>query len=184
MPVENNIKTILYHTSIVGAVAERVKGSVHYVFYKDGFGWIDYTTEANEATPDDVPLSIAGAFSTDVYIGQDRQFDRMEINITTGSTGPGQLQWQYWNGSAWTILEQARDFLQHGFITGDGPTGLEYYVLSPPTDWAVTSVNGTTAFWIRAHHTTPPDFTIAPLAGQIWVSEMPTRGQIMRVQIM
>jgi len=58
------------------------------------------------------------------------------------------LVWEYWNGTAWTTLtvtDETSGFTQDGWV---------YW--SSPTDWATTTVDGVTAYWVRVRTTTAP----------------------------
>ena len=102
----------------------------------DSFTWFDATTPANGDA---------------VYFGQTVDFQKVEIEVTSGALTASGIVWQYWNG-AWTNLPNVYDA-----VTGT-TAGIDFTVAAEvqvswdmPSDWVATSVNGSPAlFWIRA----------------------------------
>ena len=120
----------------------------YFVYDDSGGTYTDYTTEANSATIDDVfDMATDPAGPSDaVYIGLANQFDMVFVNITTQS-GTNQLThglWEYWDGSSWASLTVT----QNSWMSETG-TGQALVSFTEPGDWATTTVNSATKYFIR-----------------------------------
>ena len=75
-----------------------------------------------------------------MYIGKLTQYK--EVNIQMGTLGDytAEITWEYWDGSAWMPLTTggADDLEANGVMT-----------ITVPGDWALTTVDGVQAYWIR-----------------------------------
>ena len=105
-----------------------------------------------------------------VYFGGAAAFGVLKFDIATAATyGADSLEWEYWNGSAWSSLtilwdttnatpaaSGVRSFMQDGHV-----------VFSAPTDWASTTVNGQAGFWVRARVATGFDITQIPTLNSV-----------------
>jgi len=138
-----------------------------YFYNANSDSYTDETEDASESTADDVylPPQQTTTEGDAIYFGDSHKFNTVRINVTTaGSYSDITIVWEYWDGSAWTTLSVTDN--TNGFTTA----GTNEVTFTPPGDWAKTSVNGTTAYWIRARATfgASPSITTAPLAGEAW----------------
>ena len=99
-----------------------------------------------------------------VYFGGLDTFGKLKIFLSTAGVSVHTNIWEYWNGSTWATLP---DIGQNG-IVGDAEhlhfrvLGKAYITYTQPTDWALTTIDGVEAYFIRARvsaytsQTTPP----------------------------
>lgn len=111
-----------------------------------GGTFADVTTAASNTTSSDVTL--LGASGDIVNFGSATRFDFIRLLMDTASSG-GTRTWEYWNGSAWTSLTTS-------VVTGslDLTSSTNEIKWTPPSDWATTTVNSTSAYWVRAVNAT------------------------------
>lgn len=77
-----------------------------------------------------------------------------DISATVATYGADSIVWQYWNGTAWTTLTIKYDGTSTaaGKIAGERPFMRDGYILfDKPSDWAMTTVDSQSAYWIRAN---------------------------------
>lgn len=104
----------------------------------------DNTTNAN--TLGGTAFTLLGDNSDDVfYWGCPQKFDGIYFNITTPADAALTLDWEFWNGSAWTdIIGPETDgtvgFTEDGWVT---------WAAGSQTAWATTTINGITAYFVR-----------------------------------
>jgi len=90
-------------------------------------------------------------------------FNNLVFDIKTAAVyvGGATIEWQYSQGAAaWATLD-----VQDNTDDGTGPfslTGVKSVHWDPPTDWAVDTVNGVTAYWVRALPTVGGDSISTP----------------------
>jgi hypothetical protein len=144
--------------------------SVDYAyFYNANTGaWTDETTDINNDTANDVllPPQQATTEGDCIYVGSDYKFKKARFNISTaGVYSDITIAWEYWNGTSWASLPSLTDGT-NGFKN----SGTNDVTFSIPTDWAKTTVQGKTAYWIRARAVfgASPSITTAPLGQQGW----------------
>lgn len=134
---------------------------------EDGGVFTDETTEANEATANDMTLfpavPVAGV---DRYnIGSSVKFGRLALNVSTVGTGTYTVVFEYFNGSIFTPLS--------GVVDGTGNfknAGLNQITFTIPDDWATTTINSQGPFfYIRAEIQTGT-VTAVPLGQQAFLS--------------
>lgn len=132
---------------------------------EDGAVFTTETTEANNATPDDMTLLPAAPVQDDdaYYIGSDYTFDKITITISTAGAGTWTITWKYWNGSAWTALSGVTDG-----TTSFTTAGTKDVTFTLPSDWAQTAVNAITKYWVKADLTAYTSITTQPLGQQAW----------------
>lgn len=109
-----------------------------------GTGFTDETNEAHSNTTADMTLLPAvPALNDAYYFGHNEEFSSMKISVSTvltQSSAPT-FVWEYWNG-AWTALSGVSDGT-NGYET----TGENIISWTPPSDWAVTTVNSQGPFF-------------------------------------
>jgi hypothetical protein len=91
-----------------------------------------------------------------VFFGGAVPFPQLGIDMSATVTvydAAGVVGWDYWNGSAWSDLDASIIYDGSGttgntgdyFAEGDG-----VLTFVPPQDWAASTVNGQSAYWVRA----------------------------------
>jgi len=123
-------------------------GVVAAAIAEDGGVFTDETTEANEATADDMTLFPATPVAAvDRYnFGFDSQASNFDLDVSTVGTGTYTVVWEYWNGNAWAALAGVTDD-----TTGFKTTARNNVSWTIPTDWAQTYINGQGPFYfVRA----------------------------------
>lgn len=132
------------------ALTHTIYGNDFLIAWNDNAGaFTNITAALNSATTADVTPT--NNTNTILYFGSAAAFDQMALAISTAGTGSPAATWEYWNGSAWATLT--------GITTGVAgdlnftATGTKVYRWVAPTNWASTSVNGTSAFYIRRRQT-------------------------------
>lgn len=101
------------------------------------------------------PFTILGDINDIAYLGKDTQYKEVYFDLGTLGDYTNSVTWEYWAGASWTVLVTA------------GSDNLEasgVMTFTPPSDWAATTVNSQSAFWIRAQASS---FTIAATANSI-----------------
>jgi hypothetical protein len=84
-------------------------------------------------------------FGTDTSLNDTGPFNSLIFDLSTGASAATSytITIEYWNG-AWVTLTAQDGTNQLSQI------GLNAIVWEPPSDWATTSVNGVTGYWVRA----------------------------------
>ena len=103
------------------------------------------TTSISRSTP-----STAFNRNSYAYFGSDSQFRGLNIGLQRSGTGVADddLDWEYWNGTAWTNLESVGGFAD---TTRSFKRSGAVYWQDPPT-WAPYSVSGgPDLYYVRAH---------------------------------
>lgn len=144
-------------------------GPIPYCFgCTAGSVFTDYTTAANNATAGDVlPLSATPALNSGSYYGSTAKFCSLAFTFTTAGSVSITGIWEYWNGSAWATLTTNHDKttgMTVTTITIGQSVGWEV-----PGDWATTTVNSVSAYWIRFRISAFTSSTTNPLASQVWL---------------
>lgn len=135
----------------------------------DGGLYVDETTPFREATADDVEVLPATPAAEDAaYFGLAAStFGRLDVNITTKAVAlVADVEWEYWNGTAWTAVSGLTDDTE-GWAVDD--TGIVSVTWTVPTDWAKCTVDGVNAYWIRSRVSAFTSITTAPQVGQGWI---------------
>jgi len=103
-----------------------------------------------------------------VYIGIDTSltdsgpFNNLVFDIVQAATGSFDAIWQYWDGASWSSLNAV------AFILGSSEVAsldiFDYEAISVLTweqadDWATTTVNGVTGYWVRVYLSAPTGMT-------------------------
>ncbi len=116
-----------------------------FVATTNGTVFTNETTDAAGATTGDVPLGTA--VDDALYFGMStKQFSGVWIDMSTNTSG-GTRVIEYWNGATWTTLS-ATVITGSVLLTAD--TALRWNV---PADWATTTVNSVSAYWVRIRTT-------------------------------
>jgi hypothetical protein len=124
-----------------------------YVYLYDGVS--AYTNHSAEAdTAAGTPFAAMADNNDKLYCGKVTKFQEVRIEVNVAAVGYTAVTWEYWNGSIWTTLTTAgtADFSADATFT-----------FTPPGSWAQTSVNGISAYWIRAQQTAASPATPATI---------------------
>lgn len=124
-----------------------------YVYLFDGAS--TYTNHSAEAdTAAGTPFTAMADNNDKLYCGKATKFQEVRIEVNVAAIGYTAVTWEYWNGSAWTTLTTAGtdDFSADATFT-----------FTPPGAWALTTVNGISAYWIRAQQTAASPATPATI---------------------
>lgn len=136
----------------------------------DGGVFVTDTTDANDADSNDINLLPATPEEDDAtYFGHaTKTFCAVHVAIGTAGAGTWTITWEYWDGSDWTALAGVVDG-STGFTVGPGTYIVSFTV---PSDWAVTTVNSLSGYWVRARVATYSAVTTQPLGTKAWVVVM------------
>lgn len=116
------------------------------------------TTEANNDTTNDVTfLGGAPVVNDAYYFGMDLPGRMLTVNVSQAGAGTWTHTWEYWTGSSWASLSNVSDGTSNFKINGILPV-----TFTRPILWPTTSVNGITAFWVRARLSAFTSMSIQP----------------------
>ena len=127
------------------------------------------TTDINNNTTNDVSLP---PFQTTVvgdgfFFGMSAPFSKILLKVSTAGVYSGiTLQWQYWNGSAWTAIPTIQDGTSMFKVAGTN-----WIAWDMPANWQKTTVASLSYYWIRVVVTAfaTPSLTTTPLGEQAWI---------------
>lgn len=155
--------------AVNGDVRWESQGSVGIVQSYNGntTTWTDDTTDANEATINDVllaPFQITSVGDA-TYFGHTKKFSWVKITYSTaGNYTGGTSTWEYHNGTAWTTLTVTDPSSK--FTATAGTYTLTF---TPPANWKVITMNSIEGFYIRLNFSVAATaITTAPLGDQLW----------------
>lgn len=129
------------------------------VFTYDGTNYTDRTDDARLGGGQSFPLFPSASTSDICYFGYSGMvysptsdsflpaFRELTFDLSTAGSG-GAYAWEYWNGSSWvplTVQDDTNGFTQSGKVSW-----------APPSNWATTTVNGYTTYWVRVRPTSAP----------------------------
>lgn len=159
--VENGVDQILIGRRIptAGATAGQV-----WQVTAVGPAFSEQTAAFNNATDADWIVFPAGEAVGDyAAIGYPGTFITMSLDNANGTAGTvGEVDWEYWNGSAWAALTGVTDGTTEFTIAAADDQVVSWTL---PLDWAPLSINGGPAlFYVRAIITT--EYTINPVYDQ------------------
>lgn len=124
-----------------GLSAVTVRQFLDYcLLWDDSAGvFVDNSIEAD--TVNGTPFALIGEAADKFYLGKATQFKQVYADLAANGSYTS-LAWEYWNGSAWTSLVTSG--------AGDGLDADGLITFTPPVDWAKTTINSVTAYFIRA----------------------------------
>jgi len=133
----------------------------------DGGSMTGETTEANQATTNDMTLlPTTPAVNDAYYFGDDKPFSKLNVNISTSGEGVWSVVWEYWDGSEWTPLSGVTDYTVH-FRAAPGNRNV---VFTLPSNWALKEIETINAYWIRARVFDYTSVTTPPRGAQSWTN--------------
>lgn len=138
-------------------------GVVSAAIAEDGGVFTDETTEANEATADDMTLFPATPVAdVDRYnFGFDSQASNFDLDVSTVGTGTYTVVWEYWNGNTWAALAGVTDD-----TTDFKTTARNNVSWTVPSDWEKTSINGQGPFYFVRAEIQTGTVTATPIGEQ------------------
>jgi hypothetical protein len=138
-----------------------------YVFLDDGGVFTDKTAAATNDTDADVAFPAAEALNDAYYIGDAAPFNSLVVDRMGCTIGvAGVLALEYWNGTAWVAPLKRLDLTTNFTTTLADRQVIQWRA---PTNWATTTVNSVSAYWIRLRITTL--YTTNPTLSRIRVAE-------------
>lgn len=156
---------------LIGALTPQAVGKF-LMLDASGPTWVDDTTDINSAGAGDVLLmpgteaaGIEGTGDTANFGHATKKFTGIKITIDTAGT-VGAVAWEYWNGTAWTLLTTAHNLVDSstGYTAGTSTYLITWTV---PTNWALKTLNAVSAYWVRSRVTTA--YTINPVATRAYL---------------
>jgi len=142
----------------------RVKSAQLY----SGSAYTDQTTNANNDVRNDLTLMGSSPAVNDAYyIGALYRFGKVSINVSRVGKGIYTLTWEYWNGSAWTALSKVNDGTNN-FKNA----GINFVTFKYPLDWAITTVNSISAYYVRARISLFTSMSIQPKGNKVSVQNI------------
>jgi len=119
---------------------------IDFYFTDDGGVFVDDTTDMNDAGANDVqPWPSAPAVADASYWGGNEQFNSIKAVIGTSGSTVMTVVWEYSTATGFVTLP----FVKQELVDFDEAAGTFYNVFTPPFDWAATTVNSQSAFWVR-----------------------------------
>lgn len=148
-------------------IGNYTRTAVGQAFTDDGGVFVDVTTDLNDAGTDDVLIYPAvEAIGDAFYVGDDVRFGGVEVDMGVVGVGVTAIQeWEYWNGSDWTVVTSLIDSTVAGGDTF-GQDGFVTFAIN--SDWAKTEVDGNNKYWVRARMLVVYA-TTEPIATQAWL---------------
>ena len=129
----------------------------------DGSSFTDRTLEAQ--SPAGTAFAILEGTDDFLYLGDASKFDMALFDIATAGS-LGTLKYEYWNGSAFTEFIPMSGTYQNdpddneNASYGFGEDGAEIFPVNRIANWAETTIDGQSAFWIRI--SSPTSVSTAP----------------------
>lgn len=115
-----------------------------------GSGFTDNSSEAS--TEGGTDFATPNTINDYLYLGHSSTFAGVKFEWHTRGSNYT-LKVEYYNGSSWTALVSTTDDLEDGTSNFQGDGHITWTI---PSNWATTSVNSTTKYWIRISTTTNP----------------------------
>lgn len=137
--------------------------------YDDGTSaYTDYTDNVNSFTESPVNLFDAAPATNDyIYIGAAYRFLGMTLILSTAGTDNGTtaIDWEYWNGTAWTDLTETDTDTGASIFTASGT-----FTWTFPYGWATTTINSSESlYFIRGQLT--DDYSTDPIVGTMTIRD-------------
>lgn len=116
------------------------------LFVDDGGVFTDETTDAADDNDlYDVSFATLGSINDAIYVGSDQTYRAILIHRSNFSTA-GTTTWEYWNGATWAAATVTA-------VAAGGTTFASGYLVTVPGNWATTTVNGVSRYWLRLRWT-------------------------------
>lgn len=125
-----------------------------YVYLYNGSTYINNTTEAG--TEEGTEFELMDATGEYLYVGLSTTFNGISFEFQTRGSNYT-LSTEYYNGSTWTDLDISGTTFEDD--TSNFESDGRIYWDTIPSNWATTSVNSQTKYWVRISTTTTPTTT-------------------------
>lgn len=142
----------------------------------NGTGFTDITIDSNDPGSNDAEMfPTVQALNDACYWGHDEVFNEMILVLFDVKGGTWSTIFEYYNGSSWVAATDVTD--QTSDFTVSGARGVTWQM---PNDWAKTSVNGRTFYYIRARIS---DFTSSGAQPTLSQSAVKMTGRVRLEQV-
>lgn len=151
-------------TGLVAVANKFALSTITHIFNYDGADYTHLQFEENppytlfDAAPDVGHMVYFGSRTADPDVPSG-PFTSVVINLTQVAQGISGWIWEYWDGATWSELDVTDG--SNGFAEA-GETSIHWTV---PDDWAATTVDGTTGYWVRVRITGVEASTTPPIHG-------------------
>lgn len=136
-----------------------------YNYDDSGVSYTEYTDNVNDFTEGPFTAFAATPAANDIiYIGSDNVFLGLNVVLSTDGTGSPAIDWEYYNGSAWTDITETEIDSGSSTLTASGKFTWTY-----PYGWTKTSVNSNSYYWLRGKLTV--GYTIAPVIASLTMQD-------------
>lgn len=137
--------------------------------YDDGGAFTDETADSNSDTTADVFfIPAAPAVNDAFYVGSSTPFRSAWFQFSTQGAGTWTITWEYWNGGSWTGLSGVSDGTTNFRAAVTIPVAVTYTM---PTNWASTTINSVSAYYIRGRVSAFTSITTRPVGTQVWIED-------------
>lgn len=152
-----------------------------------GNEYIDETADANSATNADfTPFTYSAVEAIGDYcaFGLAEPFGRIFLDGANGTAGVGGVvDWEYWDGSAWSLLEVSDGTSGFTKAVTDIASADQIVSWEMPIDWAALVINGSSSlYYVRAIittvYSTNPIYDQGFIRGMLTVSGNRARGML------
>lgn len=130
-----------------------------YVYNYDSLAGGSYGgNQAASGSWDLVGDQASGEVDDAVFFGRTVAWQDVECLVTTPAVWSVSFTYEYWNGSTWDTLD----------VTGApdwGVIGYQTIRFDAPADWATTTVNSVSAYWVRMRLSAVTSITTRPAIG-------------------
>lgn len=138
--------------------------------YRDVAGTpTNFTAAANQDTAGDVQIVSAAtpAVNDAFYVGSTTPFNCASFLISTQGVATWAFTWEYYDGTAWVALPGFTD----GTTNFTGTAVQRTARFTVPGDWATTTLQSQTLYWIRARISSFTSVTTRPLVTRVYVGK-------------
>lgn len=98
-------------------------------------------------------------FGIDTSLSNSGPFTSLVLDIGDAAAGTHTIEWEYWDGAAWSSLTVFDWTDDSGEFRNTGVNSVHWIT---PSDWVTRSVNGVTGYWVRARIDTFTSMTTIP----------------------
>lgn len=137
-----------------GAISSySVRQFVDYCYFYNGSTYTDNSAEADTAAG--TPFTVNADAGDFLYIGKvNSTFKEVAVAVGTPAVGYTGTKWEYWDGATW----QTQATSGTADLSADAT-----FTFTPAGDWAKTTVNGKSAYWLRFSQTAASPATPATI---------------------
>jgi hypothetical protein len=144
------------------------------VLANDGGSWTNETSQAKNATADDMTLLPSSPAVNDAYyFGGGNLFEKVHLNISTVGDWNGSLTWEYYNGTSWVTVPNLIDSTDA--FRNNGQNEVSWTL---PADWCPKLVNLVFGYFIRARVSIFTSIAAQPFGRSAFITTRSTPGRI------